>query len=267
MNDAAFEAARAALVEARRRARAIAECPAAWRPADLREAYRLQAAVIDAFGPVGAWKVGAITAGQRQAMGIPAPAAGAIPVTFVQDASERPGRLRLAAFIAPLIECELAFELAGELPPRPAPGYSRDEVAAATAALRLAIELVDPRLARGSGALAEIADGFNNGAFIAGPRLRDWRGLDFASTGIVLTIVSPGGRPAELARGSGRAILEGDPFAAVVLLANAQPPGRGLRAGDIVTTGSCTGAPRLPGPGRYRAEFEGLGSAELQLDA
>jgi 2-keto-4-pentenoate hydratase len=135
------------------------------------------------------------------------------------------------------------------------------------AALRMAIELVDPRLPRGSGALAEIADGFNNGAFVAGPRRRDWSGLDFAAIGIVLTMIGPDGRGAELAKGSGRAILEGDPFAAVVLLANAQAPGRGLCAGDIVTTGSCTGAPRLPGPGRYRAEFEGLGGVELQLAA
>jgi 2-keto-4-pentenoate hydratase len=267
MNDREFEAARTALVEARRRARAIAECPAAWRPADLREAYRLQTAVIGAFGPVGAWKVGAITAEQRQAMGVPTPVAGPIPASLVRDASERSGQLSLAEFVAPLIECEFAFELGHDLPPRSGAVYTRDEVAAAIAVLRIAIELVDPRLPRGSGALAEIADGFNNGAFIAGPRIREWRGLDFAAIGIVLTATRPDGRVAELAKGSGRAILEGDPFGAVVLLANTQAPGRGLRAGDIVTTGSCTGAPRLPGPGQYRAEFAGLGGVELQLDA
>ena len=69
-----------------------------------------------------------------------------------------------------------------------------------------------------------------------------------------------GGDASELASGSGRAVLAGDPFAAVVLFANAQPgAGPGLRAGDIVTTGSCTGAPDVPGAGRYVAEFAGLG--------
>jgi 2-keto-4-pentenoate hydratase len=267
MNDKDFEAARSALVGARRQARAIAECPADWRPADLLEAYRLQAAVINAFGPIGAWKVGAITAEQRRTMGLAAPVAGPIPASLVRDAGERPASLRFADFIAPLIECEFAFELGHDLPARPGNDYTREEVAAATAALRLAIELVDPRLPRGCGALAQIADGFNNGAFIAGPRIREWRALEFARIDIVLRPDGESTHGTELARGNGRTLLDGDPFGAVVLLANAQPPGRGLRAGDVVTTGSCTGAPRLPGPGRYRAEFAGLGIVELRLDA
>ena len=58
----------------------------------------------------------------------------------------------------------------------------------------------------------------------------------------------------------------GDPFGAVVLFANAQPgAGPGLRAGDIVTTGSCTGAPDVPGAGRYVAEFAGLGRIEFSF--
>ena len=40
----------------------------------------------------------------------------------------------------------------------------------------------------------------------------------------------------------------------------------GLRAGDIVTTGSCTGAPLVPGPGLYRAEFSDLGAVELRFE-
>jgi 2-keto-4-pentenoate hydratase len=151
--------------------------------------------------------------------------------------------------------------------PARADAYSREEVAQAIAAMRIAVELVDPRLPRGSGALAEIADGCNNGAFIAGPRTHDWRSVDFAASRIDLTASDARGRSSELAHGSGRAILDGDPLGAVVMLANAQPPGPGLRTGDVVTTGSCTGAPLLPGPGRYRAEFTGLGRIELQVDA
>ena len=137
----------------------------------------------------------------------------------------------------------------------------------ATHALRLAIELVDPRWPQGSGTLAELADGFNNGGFVAGTAIREWPRLDFAAVAIVLSHAAPGRAASELARGSGYAILEGDPFGAVVMLANAQPEGgRGLRAGDIVTTGSCTGAPRIPGRGFYRAEFSGLGSVELVFE-
>jgi 2-keto-4-pentenoate hydratase len=209
-----------------------------------------------------------VTPEQRRSLGVAMPIGSAIPAALVHQAITHPAQLRLAGFIAPLIECELAFELASDLPARSGDaGYTRDEVSAAIASLRLAIELVDPRLPRGSGALAEVADGFNNGALIVGTRYPGWRDLDLAAAGIVLFAVDAGGRASEFARGSGRAILDGDPFGAVVMLANAQPPGRGLRSGDIVTTGSCTGAPRLPGPGRYRAEFAGLGSIELQVEA
>jgi 2-keto-4-pentenoate hydratase len=267
MNDQDFEAARSMLVEARRHARAVPKWALALRPADLPEAYRLQAAVIGAFGPIGAWKVGAITAEQQRTMGLAGPIAGPIPASLVGDASTSPVAFRAPGFIGPLIECEFAFELGRDLPARAIGHYAREEVAAAVVSLRIAIELVDPRLPRGSGALSELADGFNNGAFIAGPRTREWHALDLGTVDIVLRSIGANAQGTELARGSGRAILDGDPFGAVVLLANAQPAGRGLLAGDIVTTGSCTGAPRLPGPGRYRAEFAGLGAVELQLDA
>ena len=267
MKPSDFEAARAALVAARRGARALVECPAAWRPGDLGEAYRLQAAVAGDLGASGGWKVAAITAAQQRSMGVAQPVSAPLPAATMHDASERPGRLRLADFIAPKIECEFAFQLRHDLPARPGAGYSRAEVAHAVAALRLAIELVDPRWPQGSGTLAELADGFNTGGFVAGPAVQEWLGLDFAAIGIVLGYAAPGRPASELARGSGHAILEGDPFGALVMLANAQPEGgRGLRAGDIVTTGSCTGAPRIPGPGLYRAEFSGLGSVELVFE-
>ena len=137
-----------------------------------------------------------------------------------------------------------------DLPSRPARPYTRAEVRAAIAALRLAVEIVDSRLPRGLGALAELADFFNNGALVAGPALVGWDAIDFARLEIVLTRAHDGA-PDEVARGSAKAILDGDPFGTVVMLANAPPDAaRGLRAGDIVTTGSCTGAPPLPGAAR-----------------
>jgi len=263
MNRADFEAARAALVQARRGARAIPECPPAWRPEDLGEAYRLQAAVIAELGGGAGWKIAAITPEQRRTLGVAQPIASAIPLAMISDASLGPASLRFADFIAPKIECEIAFEFRRDLPPRPAQTYTRREVAAAIEAMRLAIELVDPRWPAGSGTLAELADGFNNGALVAGAAHADWDATDFARLAIVL-VREHEGRRDEVARGSAAAILDGDPFATVVMLANAPPDAsRGLRAGDIVTTGSCTGAPSLPGPGAYRADFAQLGSAEF----
>lgn len=264
MNGSDFDAAHAALVSARRHALGIAECPAAWRPVDLVEAYRLQTAVIGDLGGGAGWKVAAVTAEQRRQLGVAQPVAAALPKASMHKANTRPARLRLADFIAPRIECEFAFQLHHDLPPRSDGAYSRAEVARAVEAMRIAIEIVDPRWPTGSGTLAEVADGFNNGAFVAGRSVREWQTLDFAAVAIVLTVAAQGQPRSELALGSGRAILDGDPFSTVVMLANAQPEaGPGLRAGDIVTTGSCSGAPYVPGPGLYRAEFSGLGSVEI----
>jgi 2-oxo-3-hexenedioate decarboxylase len=267
MNDIDFDRARAELVSARRDARAITAWPAARIPRDLAEAYRLQAAVASDLGATGGWKVAAVTPAQRESLGVPAPIAGPLLAPWMHDARAETPTLRAAGFIAPKLECEFAFELAHDLPARPQRPYSRDEVRAAVGALRIAVEIVDSRLPRGLGALAELSDAFNNGGFVAGPALVDWHALDLARIEIVLTR-QHGGVTDEVARGSGQAILDGDPFATVVMLANAPADAnRGLVAGTIVTTGSCTGAPLLPGPGGYGARFASLGSVEFRVAA
>jgi 2-keto-4-pentenoate hydratase len=266
MDNTTFEAARADLTAARRAARAIADWPANRRPGDLAEAYRLQAAVASGLGDVGGWKVAAVTEGQRQALGVDRPVGAPLIRRWMHDARGSAATLRLADFIAPRLECEFAFELSRDLPPRPAAAYSREEVAAAIGALRLGVEIVDWRVPRGLGALTELADGFNNGAYVAGPAVVAWSDIDIGATGIVLSRIDEG-RSEGVADGDGRAILDGDPFATVVMLANAPPDARrGLVAGDIVTTGSCTGAPLVPGEGRYRAEFARLGSVEFVFE-
>lgn len=263
MNDTTFEAARADLAEARREAKAIAVWPPERVPRDLAEAYRLQAAVAAALGGVGGWKVAAVTEAQRQSLGVDRPIGAPLLRRSMHDARAGAATLRLADFIAPRLECEFAFELAHDLPPRPSEPYTRAEVAAAIRALRIGVEIVDWRLPRGLGALVELCDGFNNGAFVAGPAITAWAGIELGSTAIVLRR-NHDGRSDDIAHGDGNAILEGDPFGTVVMLANAPPDAaRGLAAGDIVTTGSCTGAPLVPGEGAYRADFAQLGSVEF----
>ena len=266
MDDTHFSAARAALVAARRSGRAVESFPREWSPADLDEAYRLQAAVADAIGDIAGWKVVGVTPEQRGALGVDRPLGGPIMAPWLRDATAGPATFRVAEFVVPKLECELAFELARDLPARAGRPYTRDEVAAATGALRIGIEVVDSRLPPRQGALAELADACNHGAYVAGPAIPVWHSLDFAGIGIVLRRLHDG-VDEEIATGSGAAILDGDPFATVVMLANAQPPGAGLRAGAIVTTGSCTGAPALPGPGLYRAVFDRLGSVEVRFTA
>jgi 2-keto-4-pentenoate hydratase len=263
VTDLELDAAARALAAARRDARSLDRWPVERSPRDLGEAYRLQKAVVRELGTIGGWKVAAVTPAQRASLAVDRPIGAAIPASRVHDARTAPARLRVADFIAPRLECEIAFELGSDLPPRAGSAYSRDEVRRAIAALRVAVEIVDWRVPRGLGALVELADGFNNGALVAGAATTDWDATDFARLPIVLVRDHDGSRD-EVARGSAAAILDGDPFATVVMLANAPPDAaRGLAAGDVVTTGSCTGAPPLPGRGAYRADFAQLGSVEL----
>ncbi len=88
-----------------------------------------------------------------------------------------------------------------------------------------------------------------------GAAKKEWRSVDVPKHEIVLRFDGK-----EIARGTGAAILGGDPLATVVLLANNQPKdSEGLRAGQIITTGSCAGAHADPGRRRGRRRFRVAG--------
>lgn len=265
MNANDFTAATLALIEARREARVVDPLPQGWVPEELPIAYRLQRAISRPLGEVRGWKVSALTDAQQRAMAVPGPVAGPLLAPWVQNSA---GRLSLANFVAPKLECEFALELIRDLPERGAgtKPYARSEVEAAIGSLRIGIEVCDSRLRAGAPTLAQLADGLNNGAYIVGPASADWNHVDYAGHEIVLRAVVDGQR-IELARGSGRPILDGDPVGALLLLANAQPPGYGgLRAGQIVTTGSCTGAVAVPGACAVEADFGALGIVRLRFE-
>lgn len=265
MNANDFTAATLALIAARREAHLVDPLPAGWVPAELPIAYRMQRAIARPLGETRGWKVAALTPAQQHAMSVPGPVAGPLLAPWVQQSA---GRLSLASFIAPKLECEFAFELIRDLPERAAGAkpYTRSEVEAAIGHLRIGIEVCDSRLPADMPTLLQLADGFNNGAYIVGPASADWNHVDYATQEIVLRAVIDGKRT-ELARGSGQPILQGDPVGAVLLLANAQPPGYGgLRAGQFVTTGSCTGAVAVPGACAVEADFGALGMVRLRFE-
>jgi 2-keto-4-pentenoate hydratase len=246
----------AQLAEAR--ARAIVLDAAPWRDAiaDVADAYRVQSVLAQlAGGDVRAWKVTALTSAQQQGYGSDRPVAGALLAPFFHAS---PATVRLAEFVAPLLECEIAFLLGRDLPARARP-YERMEIEAAVEAMVPALEIADCRWPADAPGLLKLADDMGNGAFIRGNSVASWRGLDLAGVQIALTL---DGLVIEL--GSAAKIL-GDPLAAVQALANAQPlPAGGLRRGQVVTTGTCT----TPAPlrrGRYDADFGPLGTLTLAV--
>lgn len=212
---------------------------------DRRAAYAIQDATLAALGPIGGWKVGASAPG-REPVCAPLPAEGLVPggASLVGAAWHLHG-----------VEAELAFRLGTDLPPRGLP-YTRDEVADAIDAVLPVIEVAETRLVDWLDASpsALLADLLCHGGLVLGepaPFERAW--LDLAHTEVVMHF------DAQVVAHTVGEHTHPDVGALLVWLANeAAARGAGLRAGQVVTTGSCTGMLFASQGTAVRAEVKGL---------
>jgi 2-keto-4-pentenoate hydratase len=146
-----------------------------------------------------------------------------------------------------IVEVEIALRLANDLPaPREKP-YQRSDIMGAVESLHIGVEVISSRLEEGSKApfLLFHADLLGNDGYVLGPKIENSFIDDLEQRN--LTILADG-KPFF----SGRLKHpNADPLAPVLAYANA--PGdalEGLKAGQIVTTGSLCGALTLPEPSR-----------------
>jgi 2-keto-4-pentenoate hydratase len=245
------------LARARAEARVLDAGPWSAEVTSVDEAYRVQSQLAARAGhAVQGWKVTALIPEQQRGYLADRPLAGALLSPFVHAA---PVVLSAAQFVVPLLECEVAFILGADLPPRQQ-AYTRHDIEAIIEAVVPAMEIADGRWPADAPDLLKLADSMGNGAFISGTPVRDWRKLDLDNLAVTLTHDG-----AVVERGSSARIL-GNPLLAVVALANAQPlPANGLKRGQIVTTGTCT-TPIPPKHGVYVGEFGALGTLRLDID-
>jgi len=212
---------------------------------DRRAAYAIQDATLAALGAVGGWKVGASAPG-REPVCAPLPAEGLVP----SGASLVGGAWHLRG-----VEAELAFRLGADLPPRALP-YTRDEVAGAIAEVLPVIEVAETRLIDWLDASpsALLADLLCHGGLVLGepaPFERAW--LDLAQIEVVMHF------DAQVVAHTIGEHTHPDVGALLVWLANeGAARGEGLRAGQVVTTGSCTGMLFASQGTAVRAEVKGL---------
>ena len=247
--DAIADAARI-LSESRRSRRLLDALPEASRPATLDDAHAIQEATARQLAEaIVGWKVSATPEGRV--------ARGALLRSRMH-----PSGARLAAAEVPLlgVEAEIAFRFERDLPPRER-RYDYDEIAAAVTALP-AIEVVDSRFRGYPNAplLERIADCMSNGAFIFGVGKTNWREFDLESLDVELLIDGAsivhraGGHPTK------------DPLLPAVALVNDLRGGSGVRAGQIMTTGTYTGL-NFAKPGQtVVARFANFGSVEVRFD-
>ncbi len=239
------------LLDARRQGAPLAALPEAERPADAAAAYAVQDAVVAALGGIGGWKVGAASPAAEPACS-PLPAAGVV----ASGHEFPPGAFRLNG-----LEAEIAFKLAFDLPPRGSP-YGEEDVLAAIATVHPAIEILDSRFVdmRAVDPLSALADFGSHGALVVGPGRTVDRRVDQTR------------QPVRLEAGE-RALYEGvggnaagDVIRLLAWLANhAAARCGGLRAGQVVTTGSCSGLTFARPPERVRALLAGIGACEAVL--
>ena len=221
-------------------------------PADVAEAYRVQDIVLDSLdagGRPSAWKVIPPRKGSELL-------ASPVPTSRVLRS---PASVSAARFHMIGIESEIAFRIGRDLPPRATP-YDENEVAEGIEEALVLIELVDTRLANWKEAppLWKLADFQSNGGLVVGSGVRDWRALDFTAQRVVLEVdgvvrvQESGTHPA------------GNPFALMPWFAThcAKRCG-GLRAGDVVTTGSWTGIQFVAPGATVVARFPGIGEARV----
>jgi len=244
------------LARARADARVLDVAPWRERVRSMGEAYAVQTELAKLPGnDVRGWKVTALTPEQQRGFKSTRPVAGAL---FADHVHRAPATLNLSKLIASVIECEISFRLARDLPQWSTP-YTDAEIADAIDAIVPCYEFPDNRVPADAPDLLKLADDMGNGAFVAGEPVADWRSVDLSQIEIVLRLDG-----AEIARGSAARIL-GNPLKAVTALANAQPlPAGGLKAGQIVTTGTCT-TPLALQRGEYVADFAVLGTVKLTV--
>jgi len=224
-------------------------------PATAQDAYAVQDSVFAALYPrqrAGAWKVG----GPGPDV---APTAAPIPAASLHAS---PARVPARGLHMIGIEAEIAFRLGRDLPPRAA-AYGEDDIAAAVTEVLVTIELCDTRLAnwKDTTALWRLADFQLNAALVIGSGSKEWRAIDFSRQRAQLWIngaldkeatgVHPYGNPIRLL-----------PWLAAHCAARCG----GLRAGDIITTGTWTGMQFVAPGAQVIARFPGIGEASVTLN-
>jgi 2-keto-4-pentenoate hydratase len=203
------------------------------------------------------WKVGCTSEQTQALLGTNEPIAGRL---FRDRVHRSPATLTQVRRDMPLVEAEFAFTLSSDLPS--SGRHDRAAVESAIGSLHLAFEVVEARLDswRTPSVLESIADNASHGDLVLGEAITSWRQIDLPAVSVKL---HTDGRV--VAEGEGRRVL-GDPIESLVWLSRFLSRRHlGLRAGEVVTTGTCIGAPTVPFGVPVFAEYDGVGRIELLL--
>lgn len=244
------KAERAARIFADLRAQGAAtdSLPADISPASLAEAYAIQDMTGRAEGVHG-WKVGPAKPGETEPRC--AILLGPAPLSS-------PARIAAAALPRGMVELEIGFTFARDV----APDADRQAVISAIGTAHLALEILNPRFAKGAaiGDFDGVADHQSNFGIVVGAGRSDWSGLTLETLDMSLTLDGE-------ARQASTAMLGLEPTLGLVvwLAAHARSRGFPFRAGTVVITGARLGPFDLAGLRRIEGSAQGFAPVSLEL--
>ena len=205
------------------------------------------------------WKIAATSEAGQKHINVDGPMAGRILAeTVIADG----GMAAMAGNEMRVAEPEFAFRMRNDLPARSTP-YTLQQVLDAVDTLHPAIEIPDSRFADfvSAGAAQIIADNACAHLFVLGPpTTANWRALDLVEEKPVITM-----RGQQFV-GHGKNVL-GDPRMALTWLANElRQLGITLKAGRVVTTGTCHPPLPIQAGDRVECDFGSLGKVSVGFE-
>ena len=240
--------------------RRIDAIPEAFRPATRADGYQIQRQLAEHSGQATiGWKIAATSNAGQKHLQVDGPLAGRLLANRVHPDGTL---IVLGGNAMRVAEAEFAFRLGRDLPPRSQP-YELAEVMAAIDTLHPAIEIPDSRYQDfcivGSPQL--IADNACAHHFVLGAATTtDWRAIDLAAHVVRASLDGVAARD-----GIGANVL-GDPRLAMTWIANElRQHNIGLRAGDVVTTGTSIVPIPIQLGSHIRADFGCIGTVTTQL--
>lgn len=201
------------------------------RPRTNEHGYAVQHAIEPLAGEAIGWKIAATSLEGQANIGVGEPFAGRL----YRDRMRESGcEIPIDSVRLKVIEPEIAFVVGEDLPPGRA---TAPNALAAVVRAHAGIEVPDTRLVDhvSHGAPSLIADNGCSGLYVLGPEITGWPDVQLDRAPVAVTINGE-----DVDRGTGANVL-GDPSVAFLwLVRHLSAHGRGLRAGDIVSTGTVT---------------------------
>ncbi|MBI3629527.1 MAG: fumarylacetoacetate hydrolase family protein [Candidatus Rokubacteria bacterium] len=232
--------------------------PSEPRPLSLAEAYDIQdelrATLVKKGETILGWKAGFTGKASQQAFGVDHPVCGFLLAAGVFATGDA---VPVARFAQLAVEVEVAFVLKRDLA---GPGVSPATALLAVEGALPALELVDVRFGGKPTAADAVADGVFANAIVLGQPLTPLAGLDLALEGVVFELNGQ-----VMATNTAAEVL-GNPLNSLAWIANhLGNRGLGLKAGDVVMSGSVSSLLKPKAGDVVSARFTRLGAVSARF--